>query len=127
MFSLTAWLGKKPSAPWPGYVKVGEVEQFPDNSAQVVVAFGRDIGVFHVAGEWKAIGNVCPHNNRPIGTIDFDDLHVTCIWHGLRFSLDSGVCPEAPHYTVQTYPVLIHKGDVMVGPGESEQNDAQSA
>lgn len=116
MFSLRAWIGTKPKGPKPGFVKVGSLDDFPDNSARVVVAFGRDIGVFHVGGTFQAIDNICPHSNRPIGTIDYDKDHVTCIWHGLRFALSSGICPEASHYRVVKYPVEVFENDVLVGP-----------
>ncbi len=122
MFDLKSWMGSKNETRTSGYVKVGTLDDFPENSAKVVVAFGRDVGVFRVGGTFRAIDNVCPHNNRPIGTIDFDDSYVICIWHGLRFALESGVCPEAEHYRVATYPVEVRNNDVLLGPAET--NDA---
>ena len=121
MFDLKSWMGTKSTERKPGYVKVGTLEDFPDNSAKVVVAFGRDVGVFHVGGIFRAIDNICPHNNRPIGTIDYDESYAICIWHGLRFALDSGVCPEAQHYRVVTYPVEIENDNVLLGPAEVSQ------
>lgn len=121
MFDLKSWMGTKSKGRKPGYVKVGTLDDFPENSAKVVVAFGRDVGVFRVGGEFRAIDNICPHSNRPIGTIDYDESHVTCIWHGLRFSLHTGICPEAEHYRVLCYPVEVDDRDVLLGPGKESE------
>jgi len=75
---------------------------------------GRDVGLFNCSGTFKAVENACPHNNRPIGTVEFDDEHVTCLWHGLRFAFDTGVCPEAVHYRVQTYTVKVIDDEIWV-------------
>jgi nitrite reductase/ring-hydroxylating ferredoxin subunit len=111
LFDLKAWMGKGSSDDdLRDYVNVGRVGDLPPGAGKVVVVMGRDVGLFNCSGRFKAIANMCPHNNRPIGTVAFDDDHVTCLWHGLRFAFGTGLCPEAEHYRVETYSVKL-KGD----------------
>ncbi len=113
-FDIKSWIGKgKDSQDGDddrAFVRVGRVGDLPPGAGKVVVVMGKDVGLFNCSGTFKAIENACPHNNRPIGTVEFDDDHVTCLWHGLRFAFSSGVCPEAEHYRVHTYEVKL-KGD----------------
>jgi nitrite reductase/ring-hydroxylating ferredoxin subunit len=112
-FDLKAWIGKGPDSADDDdrdFVRVGRVSDLPPGAGKVVVVMGKDVGLFNCSGTFKAIENSCPHNNRPIGTVEFDDDHVTCLWHGLRFAFGSGICPEADHYRVPTYKVKV-KGD----------------
>ena len=112
-FDLKAWMGKGSGAEEEddrSFICVGRVSDLPPGAGKVVVVMGRDVGLFICSGTFKAIENSCPHNNRPIGTVEFDNDHVTCLWHGLRFAFGSGLCPEADHYRVPTYSVKL-KGD----------------
>jgi nitrite reductase/ring-hydroxylating ferredoxin subunit len=112
-FDLKAWIGRGAGSSKDEdreFVRVGRVSDLPPGAGKVVVVMGKDVGLFNCSGTFKAIENSCPHNNRPIGTVEFDDEHVTCLWHGLRFAFGSGLCPEAEHYRVPTYTVKV-KGD----------------
>jgi nitrite reductase (NADH) small subunit len=37
-----------------------------------------------------------------------------CPWHGWRFELDSGRCPEDPRMRVAVYDARIERGRVLV-------------
>ena len=110
LFDLKAWMSRGSDATDEDdreFVRVGRISDLPPGAGKVVMVMGRDVGLFNCSGTFKAIQNMCPHNNRPIGTVEFDDDHVTCLWHGLRFAFGSGVCPEAEHYRVPTYSVKV--------------------
>ncbi|MBS13685.1 MAG: ferredoxin [Gemmatimonadetes bacterium] len=116
-FDLKAWMGGGSSPPEDDgrkFVRVGKVADLPPGAGKVVMVMGRDVGLFNCSGTFKAVENACPHNNRPIGTVEFDDEHVTCLWHGLRFTFDTGVCPEADHYRVHTYTVKVIDDEIWV-------------
>ena len=118
LFDIKGWMRKEPAESREKddrkFVYVGRMSDIPVGSGKVVVVMGRDVGLYNCAGTIKAIENLCPHNNRPIGTEEFDDQHVTCLWHGLRFAFDSGVCPEAEHYRVETYSVRMNGEEIWV-------------
>jgi nitrite reductase/ring-hydroxylating ferredoxin subunit len=116
-FDLKAWMGKGSRADEEddrSFICVGRVSDLPPGAGKVVVVMGRDVGLFNCSGTFKAIDNSCPHNNRPIGTVAFDDDHVTCLWHGLRFAFGTGVCAEAEHYRVQTYSVKLNGDEIWI-------------
>ncbi|MDA0746204.1 MAG: nitrite reductase (NAD(P)H) small subunit [bacterium] len=100
------------------FVRVASLSEIPLDTGKVVVAMGREIGLFHVDGKLEAIDNICPHSYRPIGTAGLKGGEVTCVWHGLKFDLGTGTCPEAPHYSVAKYRVRVEGEDVFVGPPE---------
>ena len=127
LFDLKAWMsnGATSSAEDDrAYVHVGRVSDLPPGAGKVVMVMGRDVGLFNCSGTFKALENMCPHNNRPIGTGEFDDDHVTCLWHGLRFPFDGGVCPEAAHYRVPTYSVKVVDEEIWVSTFPDEAIDA---
>lgn len=125
MFSLRRMLGveRRDDAPTaePGFERVASLDEIPPGTGKVVVFRGREVGVFNVDGALHAIDNICPHSYRPIGTVAFEGREVTCLWHGLKFDVVSGVCEEAPHHEIRKYRVSIRSGDVYVGPSETEE------
>ena len=64
---------------------------------------------------YHALDNTCPHAGAPIGASWFDGETVTCRNHMMRFDVRTGVCPDAPSWSAQTYPVRIQDGSVEVG------------
>ena len=106
----------------PGFERVAAVDEIPPGTGKVVVVRGREAGVFNVEGEFHAIDNICPHSYRPIGTTVFEGSNVTCLWHGLKFDVVTGECPEAPHHELRKYRVEVRDGDLYVAPpgGRSE-------
>lgn len=132
MTRLRRWLGRgrKPGggerrAEGAPFVRVASVDEVPPGTGKVVMFWGREVGLFNLNGRVEAIDNICPHSARPIGTLGFDGNAVTCLWHGLTFNLDTGMCPEAPHYRVKKYRVQVTDGEIFLarepqaGPGLS--------
>ena len=82
-------------------------------------------GVYPIAGRevlllcgedgFHALDNTCPHASAPIGADSFDGETVTCRRHFMRFDVRTGVCPDAPSWSTQRYPVRVREGVVEVG------------
>ncbi len=96
------------------FVRVASVSDIPPGAGKVVTVMGREVGLFNVGGTFRAIDNVCPHSFRPIGAVDFDGKVVTCLWHGLSFDVEDGRCLQTTEFCVETYPVRVEDGQVMV-------------
>ena len=96
-------------------IRVASLEEVPPGTGKVVTMMGREVGIFNVNGEIRAIDNICPHSARPIGSLGFDGKDVTCLWHGLKFDLETGICPAAPHYQLRRYPVRIRDAEIFLG------------
>lgn len=96
------------------FVRVAAAADIPPGAGKVVVVMGREVGLFNVGGIFRAIDNICPHSFRPIGAVDFDGKVVTCLWHGLSFDVEDGRCLQTTEFCVETYPVRVEDGQVMV-------------
>ncbi len=96
---------------WPAI----EVENLPEGAARLVRFKEADVLVFHQDGQFFALDNACPHVGAPIGPERFDGETVTCGYHGMRFCIRTGRCPDAPGFDAETYPVRVEEGKVLVG------------
>ena len=48
------------------------------------------IAVFNVDGKFYAIGDVCTHDDGPLGDGELDGYQIICPRHGARFDIRSG-------------------------------------
>lgn len=97
---------------WVPLAKADEISE----GKGTLVRHGRlEILIFHAHGEWTAYDNTCPHAGAPIFAEHFDGDCVTCMYHGLRFRAKDGVCPEAPGWCLDSFPVKVEEGEVLVG------------
>jgi nitrite reductase/ring-hydroxylating ferredoxin subunit len=86
----------------------------PGAGAVFTVA-GRDILLLRADDGYHALDNTCPHAGSPIGAGCFDGETVTCRHHYMRFDVRTGVCPDAPSWSAQSYPTRLKDGMVEVG------------
>lgn len=74
------------------------------------------IVVFNIAGSYYAIGDICTHDNGPLGDGDLDDHQVICPRHGARFDLRSGEALTLPAVEpTPSYPVRVIDGKIEIG------------
>lgn len=92
----------------------GEADLEPGTGAVFTVA-GRDVLLLRTDDGFYALDNTCPHASSPIGASWFDGETVTCRHHFMRFDVRTGICPDAPSWCAQTYPVRLQDGEVQVG------------
>jgi nitrite reductase/ring-hydroxylating ferredoxin subunit len=86
---------------------VGRVEEIPPGSAKFMPVGKFGVGVYNVAGEFRAVTNYCPHRGGPlcVGTrypivrsdepyefeVSGKDEILACPWHGWEYDLRDGV------------------------------------
>ena len=74
------------------------------------------IVVFNIAGSLFAIGDVCSHDDGPLGDGDLDQFEVTCPRHGAVFDVRSGKVLSLPAIVdIPAYPVRIEDDQILVG------------
>ena len=74
------------------------------------------IVIFNIGGELFAIGDVCSHDDGPLGDGEIEDHRVVCPRHGARFDLRSGEALTLPAVEdIPAYPVRVIDGQVEVG------------
>jgi nitrite reductase (NADH) small subunit len=97
-------------------------EDVPANGG-VCVKLGDDqIALFQFSrrGEWYATQNLCPHRrqmalSRGIIGSQNDEPKIACPFHKKTFSLATGECLSGDECKIQTYPVKVENGKVLIG------------
>jgi nitrite reductase (NADH) small subunit/3-phenylpropionate/trans-cinnamate dioxygenase ferredoxin subunit len=102
--------------PPPGkeFVTVAQVSEIEPGAGKVVRVGRDEIALFNVDGRFFAIDNTCPHAGAPIGVHLFDGRVATCGYHGMRFDVTTGDCPDACGWSVQTYITRVVDDQVQV-------------
>ena len=117
---------------------VASVGDIPENGSKLVEVKGRRIALFHVAGEYFALTDRCPHEGgslcagKLIGLVTSKEpgqyLYsrpyemLQCSWHGWEFDIRTGqsYCdPES--IRARTYAVSVEPGEALAkGPFVAE-------
>jgi 3-phenylpropionate/trans-cinnamate dioxygenase ferredoxin subunit len=72
--------------------------------------------LFNIAGEFFAIGDVCTHDDGPLGEGDITGYEIICPRHGATFDIRDGKATSLPAVTnIPSYPVRIYDGMIEIG------------
>jgi 3-phenylpropionate/trans-cinnamate dioxygenase ferredoxin subunit len=98
------------------FVPIAGIEDLP-NGERIFVDIGEHpIVVFNIAGSYFAIGDVCSHDDGPVGEGDLDGLEVICPRHGARFDLRNGKAVGLPAVIdIPAFPVRVNDGQIEIG------------
>lgn len=98
-----------------GYVKVGQVAEFPVGSLKKVVFGGEDVLVANVGGKLYAIANTCTHRGGPLDEGELEGNNVICPWHGGQFDVTTGkVVGPPPTKDEILFDVRVEGSDVLM-------------
>lgn len=104
------------------WIKVGAVNDFPENAGACIKYNSRQIAVYHFTRtqKWYACQNLCPHKMEMVlsrGLIgDAGGIpKLACPMHKKTFSLEDGSNLNGEEYSIATYPVKIEDGIVYIG------------
>jgi 3-phenylpropionate/trans-cinnamate dioxygenase ferredoxin component len=97
------------------FYEIGPAD-LPNGERLFVEIDGKPIVVFNIAGQYFAIGDVCTHDEGPLGDGDLDGYHVVCPRHGAEFEVRTGKAMLMPAVVdIPAYPVKIKDGAVFIG------------
>jgi nitrite reductase (NADH) small subunit len=96
------------------FVRVAGTNELSPGQGMIAQAEGREIALFNVGGHFFAIDNTCLHRGGPLGEGELQDQTVTCPWHGWQFNVTTGESAVNPAVKVQTFPVQVEGGNVLV-------------
>lgn len=87
------------------------------NGERLFVEIGdKPIVVFNLAGQYFAIGDVCAHDDGPLGDGDLEGHNIVCPRHGAEFDIRTGKVMMMPAVVdIPAYPVRIQDGNLLVG------------
>lgn len=87
------------------------------NGERLFVEIGdKPMVVFNIAGQYFAIGDVCTHDDGPLGDGDLEGHNIVCPRHGAEFDVRTGQVMSMPAVVdIPAYPVRIQDGNLLVG------------
>jgi nitrite reductase/ring-hydroxylating ferredoxin subunit/DMSO/TMAO reductase YedYZ heme-binding membrane subunit len=105
------------ASPRDAWIPVGPPRAIPDGRARIVAAPGGErIAVFRAGRRFRALTNLCAHQNGPLGEGRILDGCVTCPWHGFQYRLEDGCSPPPFSERIATYPLRLRNGIIEVMP-----------
>ncbi len=98
------------------FLEIASEEELPVNERLFLEVSGQPVVVFNIAGHLYAIGDVCTHDNGPLGEGEVIDLNIACPRHGGRFDIRTGKATRSPAFRdIPSYPVKVENGKVFLG------------
>ncbi|HZI95160.1 MAG TPA: Rieske 2Fe-2S domain-containing protein [Patescibacteria group bacterium] len=96
------------------FVRVALVSEIPEGTGKAVVANGRRVAIFNVAGAFHAVDGVCPHQGGPLGEGILDGPIVSCPWHFWQFDVVKGHAPDFPEASIPKFRVKVSGTELFV-------------
>jgi 3-phenylpropionate/trans-cinnamate dioxygenase ferredoxin subunit len=98
------------------YLEIIPFDQLPDGERIFIEVEGKAIVLFILAGKLFAIGDVCSHDNGPVGDGEIEETEIICPRHGARFDIRSGKATSLPAVKdIPSYPVRVVQGMIQIG------------
>jgi 3-phenylpropionate/trans-cinnamate dioxygenase ferredoxin subunit len=98
------------------YIEIIPSDQLPDGERIFIEVEGKAIVLFNLAGNLFAIGDVCSHDNGPVGDGEIEETEIICPRHGARFDIRSGKATSLPAVKdIPSYPVRVVQGMIQIG------------
>jgi 3-phenylpropionate/trans-cinnamate dioxygenase ferredoxin component len=98
------------------YVEVAPIGELPVGERLFIELDGKPIVVLNVSGKIYAIGDLCTHDDGPLGEGEVEGHEIICPRHGARFDLRDGKAVSLPAVTDTTwFPARIRDGIIEIG------------
>ncbi len=98
-----------------GYIKVGQLSDFPAGKIKKVQVGGDDVLVVNIDGKLHAMTATCTHRGGPLHEGELDGTIVICPWHGGQFDVTTGkVVSPPPMKDEIPFEVKVQGSDVLL-------------
>ncbi|MBN1450431.1 MAG: non-heme iron oxygenase ferredoxin subunit [Anaerolineales bacterium] len=98
------------------FVSIAPASELPNGERMFVDIGDAPIVIFNIAGQLFAIGDVCTHDDGPLGDGDIEGFNVVCPRHGAEFDIRTGKVMSMPAVVdIPAYPVRIVDGIIEIG------------
>jgi 3-phenylpropionate/trans-cinnamate dioxygenase ferredoxin component len=98
------------------YLEIAPESELPSGERMFVDIGDTPIVIFNIAGQLYAIGDVCSHDDGPLGDGDIEGFNVICPRHGAEFDVRTGKVISMPAVVdIPAYPVQIRDGMIFLG------------
>lgn len=98
------------------FVEIAPASELPNGERLFVELGAKPIVVFNIAGQFFAIGDVCSHDDGPLGDGVIEGFNVVCPRHGAEFDIRTGKVMQMPAVVdIPGYPVMVRDGTIFIG------------
>jgi 3-phenylpropionate/trans-cinnamate dioxygenase ferredoxin subunit len=98
------------------FIEIAPASELPNGERLFVEVADRPIVIFNIAGKNFAIGDVCTHDDGPLGDGDLEGFNIVCPRHGAEFDIRTGRAMQMPAVVgISAYPVRVVNGMIQVG------------
>jgi 3-phenylpropionate/trans-cinnamate dioxygenase ferredoxin subunit len=98
------------------FVEVAAAEELPNGERLFVEIDATPIVLFNIGDQLFAIGDVCSHDDGPLGDGELSDHEISCPRHGASFDVRSGKVLSLPAIIdIPAYPVRVVNGQIQIG------------
>lgn len=98
------------------FVEIAPASELPNGERLFVEIEGKPLVIFNIAGQLFSIGDVCSHDDGPVGEGDIEGYNITCPRHGAEFDIRTGKVMQLPAVVdIPAYPVRVVDGMIQLG------------
>lgn len=98
------------------FVEIAPASELPNGERLFVDLGDKPIVIFNIAEQFFAIGDVCTHDDGPLGDGLLEDHNIVCPRHGAEFDVRTGQAVQMPAVIdIPAYPVRVKDGLIFVG------------
>lgn len=98
------------------FVDIAPVSELPTGERLFVDLGDKPIVIFNIADHFFAIGDVCTHDDGPLGDGMLEGFNIVCPRHGAEFDVRTGKVMQMPAVVdIPAYPVRVVDGVLQVG------------
>lgn len=98
------------------FVEIAPASELPNGERLFVEVEGKSIVIFNIADQIFAIGDICSHDDGPLGDGDLEGYNIVCPRHGAEFDVRSGRVMSMPAVVdIPAYPVKVEEGMIQLG------------
>jgi 3-phenylpropionate/trans-cinnamate dioxygenase ferredoxin subunit len=98
------------------FVEIAPASELPNGERLFLGIGDRAIALFNIAGQFFAIGDVCTHDDGPVGEGNLEGYTIVCPRHGAEFDVRTGKVLQMPAVVdIPAYPVQVRDGMIWVG------------
>ena len=98
------------------FVEIAPASELPSGGRLFVEVADKPIVIFNIAGQFFAIGDVCTHDDGPLGDGTIEGFHIVCPRHGAEFDVRTGKAMQMPAVVdIPAHPVQVRDGNIFIG------------
>jgi 3-phenylpropionate/trans-cinnamate dioxygenase ferredoxin component len=98
------------------FIEIAPASELPSGERLFVNLGDKPIVIFNIAEKFFALGDICTHDDGPLGDGMLEGHNIVCPRHGGEFDIRDGKAVQMPAVVdIPAYPVRVLSGMLQVG------------